>query len=90
MRTTIQTPIAVRDLPMNIRQGLALEERQLVQITLETVGNSLVDHLHESTSIEQRNHIFDVLEGHAGKESSDEWIESIKSSRTTSPLKAVF
>jgi len=79
MRTTLHTPIAVRELPQKVRQDLDLEDSRLVKLTIETVDEQ-----------EERNHVFDLLEGQLGTESSEEWIKNIKTSRTTSPLKAKF
>lgn len=43
------------------------------------------------TLLQERNRIMDLLEGDETEgESSEEWIERIKSARTTSPLKTSF
>ncbi len=87
MAKTVLRNIPGRDIPP---QWLESNNGQIDQ-TYILIIQPEKEFLQTSESNRQnRNKVFDLLEGVSGNESSEEWIDLIKSLRTKSPLKAKF
>lgn len=84
MPTTVIRKIPGRDIPPQWTEGIKESLEQSFTVIIRPEGKFL------TSRKDQRNRILKMLEGTAANESSEEWIELIKSSRTVSPLKANF
>jgi hypothetical protein len=84
MPTTVIRKIPGRDIPSQWAEGIKKSLEQTFTVIIRPEGKFL------TSRKDQRNRILKMLEGTAGNESSEEWIEVIKSARTASPLKANF
>jgi len=62
----------------------------IISPTMDEDETERIGKLPKCSSVGKRNYIFDLLEGTSGDEVSEEWISSIKFSRTVSPLKDHF
>lgn len=88
MPTTIIKHIQGRDIPAQWTKDVKENLDQTFTLIIRAEGKHRKP--YDKGRLKRRNHIFDLLEGGSGHESSEEWIEMIKSSRTVSPLRANF
>jgi len=84
MPTTVIRKIHGRDIPSQWTEGIKESLEQTFTVIIRPEGKFL------KSRKGQRNRILKMLEGTTGNESSEEWIELIRSARTVSPLKVNF
>ncbi|QTA82603.1 Uncharacterized protein dnl_49810 [Desulfonema limicola] len=86
MPTTIIKNIRAEDIPFQWLKDIKGKTNQTFTIIIRPEGIILP----EESPAQRRNRMMKMLEGNNGDESSEEWIQLIKSSRTISPLKTDF
>ncbi len=76
------------EIPAQWIKGIEQNLDQTFTLILRPEGNPKI--IGEKACLKRRNRIFRMLEGTSGRESSEEWIEHIRSARTASHPKAVL
>jgi hypothetical protein len=84
MPITVIRKIPGRDIPSQWTEGIKESLEQTFTVIIRPEGK------FSTSRKDRRNRILKMLEGSAGNESSEEWIELIRSARTVSPLKVIF
>jgi hypothetical protein len=80
MPITVIRKIPGRDILSQWTEGIKESLEQTFTVIIRPEGRFL------TSRKDRRNHILKMLERRAGNESSEEWIELIRSARTVSPL----
>ncbi len=88
MTTTVLKNIPGRDLPPRWVDDINENLDQTFTVFIQPEGR--IPKTRRDSSASRRNRILKMLEGNSGNESSEKWIELIKSARTISTGKAVF
>ncbi|GEM_PF-3252048 len=89
MSGTIIRQIMGKDIPLRWFGNIKADPNQVFTIIIKSENKYDISDSSVSNK-RNRNHIFDLLKGDSGNESSEEWIKLIKSARTDSALKADF
>ena len=84
MSISVIRKIPGKDIPSQWRGGIEESLEQTFTVIIRPEGRFPTSPQH------RRNRILKMLEGTSGNESSEEWIERIRSARTMSPLKVSF
>jgi len=84
MPITVIRKIPGREIPSQWTEEIKESLEQTFTVIIRPEGK------FSTSRKERRNCILKMLEGTAGNESSEEWIERIGSARTVSPLKVNF
>jgi len=86
MPTTIIKNIQARDIPFQWSKGINEKPDQTFTVIIRPEGKLFP----EESPVQRRNRMLKMLEGDNGEESSEEWVQLIKSSHTISSLKTDF
>lgn len=84
MPITVLKKIPGKDIPFQWTDGIEDSLEQTFTVIIRPEGR------FSACPRDRRNRILKRLEGIAGNESSEEWIERIRSARTVSPMKTKF